>query len=32
MVEGIPSFKSYTNTKGYDLISTNPGKNRSVRI
>jgi hypothetical protein len=32
MVEGIPSFKSYTNTKGYDLISTNPEKNRSVRI
>lgn len=32
MVEGIPSFKSYTNTKGYDPISTNPEKNRSVRI
>jgi hypothetical protein len=28
----IPSFKSYVNTTGYDLIATNPESNRSARI
>ena len=32
LVEGIPSFKSYTNTKGYDLIATNAERNLSVRV
>jgi hypothetical protein len=32
LIEGIPAFKSYTNTKGYDLIAANADKNISVRI
>jgi hypothetical protein len=32
LIEGIPSFKSYTNTKGYDLIAANADKNLSIRV
>lgn len=32
LIEGIASFKSYTNTKGFDLVSVNAEKNLSVRI
>jgi hypothetical protein len=32
LISGIPTFKSYTNTPGYDLIATNPKAKRSVRI
>lgn len=32
LIEGIPAFKSYNNTKGYDLIAANADRNRSVRI
>jgi len=29
---GIPAFKAYTNVAGYDIIATNPDRNRSARI
>jgi len=32
LIEGIPSYKSYTNTAGYDLVATNPERNLSARI
>ena len=32
LVEGIVAYKSYTNTRGYDLIAANPQSNRSARI
>lgn len=32
LIAGIPAFKSYTNTKGYDLVATNPDKNLSIRV
>jgi hypothetical protein len=32
LIEGIPTYKSYTNMSGYDLVATNPEKNRSARI
>ena len=32
LVEGIQSFKAYTNFPGYDLIATAPEKNRSCRV
>jgi hypothetical protein len=32
LVAGIPTYKSYTNTPGYDLIATNPEHNSSARI
>ena len=32
MIEGIQSFKAYTNFPGYDLVATNPEKNLSCRI
>jgi hypothetical protein len=32
LIEGIPAFKSYTNTKGYDIIAANAYKNLSARI
>ena len=28
----IPTYKTYTNMPGYDLVSTNPGCNTSARI
>ncbi len=31
-LEGIAAYKTYDRTGGYDLISVNPPKNRSVRI
>ncbi|HPM81389.1 MAG TPA: hypothetical protein PLF81_11850 [Candidatus Anammoximicrobium sp.] len=32
LIAGIPTFKSYTNTPGYDLVATNPEKNSSARL
>lgn len=32
LVEGIQSFKAYTNYPGFDIIATNPNKNLSCRI
>jgi len=32
LIAGILTFKSYTNTPGYDLIATNPETNSSARI
>jgi len=32
LAEGIQSFKAYTNYPGYDIIATNPEKNRSCRV
>ena len=29
---GIPSYKTYTNMAGYDIVATNPEKNTSARI
>ncbi|WP_096702263.1 hypothetical protein [Magnetospirillum sp. 15-1] len=32
LIEGIPSYKAYTNFPGYDITATNPETNRSARI
>lgn len=32
LVLGVPTYKTYTNMPGYDLVATNPEKNKSVRI
>jgi hypothetical protein len=32
LLEGIQSFKAQTNFPGYDLIATNPERNKSCRI
>jgi hypothetical protein len=32
LIAGIPSYKAYTNTPGYDLVATNPAENTSARI
>jgi hypothetical protein len=32
LVEGIVCHKHYTNSSGYDLIASNPDKNRNARI
>jgi len=32
LLERIPTYKSYVNYPGYDLIATNPDKNTSARI
>jgi hypothetical protein len=32
LIAGIPSYKSYTNMPGYDLVATNPEANSSARI
>ena len=32
LIQGIPSYKTYTNMAGYDITATNPEKNRSARI
>jgi hypothetical protein len=32
LLEGIQSFKAQTNFPGYDIIATNPERNRSCRI
>jgi len=32
LIEGVPSYKAYTRNRGYDLVATNPEKNRSARI
>ena len=32
LLQGIPSYKAYTNMPGYDLVATNPENNSSVMI
>jgi hypothetical protein len=32
LIAGIPTYKSYTNMPGYDLVATNPEANTSARI
>ena len=32
LIEGIAAYKSYARMPGYDLIATNPEKNKSARI
>lgn len=32
LCDGIPAFKSYTNMKGYDLVTVNPERNISARV
>lgn len=32
LIEGIPAHKHYTNMRGYDIVATNPEKNKSARI
>lgn len=32
LLQKIPSYKTYTNMPGYDLVATNPEKNISVKI
>lgn len=32
LLYGIPSYKTYTNMAGYDLVATNPENNTSVMI
>ena len=32
LIERIPSYKTYTRMPGYDLVATNPNKNKSLRI
>ena len=31
LIAGIPTYKSYTNMPGYDLVATNPDANSSAR-
>ena len=32
LIQGIPSYKMYTNMPGYDLLATDPDRNRVARI
>jgi hypothetical protein len=32
LIQRIPTYKTYTNMPGYDLVATNPEKNTSARI
>ena len=32
LIEGIPTYKAYTRTSGYDLVAVNPERNSSARI
>ncbi len=32
LINGIPTYKTYTNMAGYDLVATNPEENTSVKI
>jgi len=32
LIEGIASYKTYQNFAGYDIVSTNPDKGKSIRI
>jgi hypothetical protein len=32
LVQRIPTYKTYTNMPGYDLVATNPSTNRAARI
>ena len=32
LIQGIPSYKTYTNMPGYDLVATDPERNRAARI
>lgn len=32
LIQGIPTYKTYTNMPGYDLVATNPERNQTARI
>ena len=32
LLQRIPTYKTYTNMPGYDLVATNPSTNRSARV
>lgn len=32
LIQGILAYKTYTNMPGYDLVATNPERNRAARI
>jgi hypothetical protein len=32
LIQGIPAYKTYTNMPGYDLVATNPDRNRAARL
>ncbi|MCG7393683.1 hypothetical protein MHY87_12265 [Microvirga sp. ACRRW] len=32
LIEGVPTFKTYTRNPDYDLVATNPENNKSARI
>jgi hypothetical protein len=32
LIQGIPTYKTYTNMPGYDLVATNPETNRAARL
>ncbi len=32
LIRGIPAYKNYTKMPGYDVVATNPERNRSARI
>jgi len=32
LIQGIPSYKTYTNMPAYDVVATNPEKNKLARI
>ncbi|MEI7639120.1 MAG: hypothetical protein WCJ37_17550 [Syntrophus sp. (in: bacteria)] len=32
LIQGVPSYKTYTNMPGYDLVATNPERNRVARL
>ncbi|MFC1627533.1 hypothetical protein ACFL3H_00295 [Gemmatimonadota bacterium] len=32
LIQGIPTYKTYTNMPGYDLVATNPERNRTARV
>ena len=32
LIRGVPAYKTYTNMPGYDVVATDPDKNRAARI
>jgi len=32
LIQGIPAYKTYTDMRGYDLVATNPERNRTARL
>ena len=32
LIQGIAAYKTYTNMPGYDIVATNPDRNRTARI